>query len=49
MSAERYFWYDGTLLEGNEIVPDVAIPFYAEAVKQGRDNALDWILSEQSD
>ena len=46
LSAERYCWYDGTMLEGKGIVPDVEIPFDPEAVRQGRDNALDWILSK---
>jgi Periplasmic protease len=47
MSTERYYWYDGTLLEGNRIVPDVAIPFDLEAVKQGKDKALDWVLDNE--
>lgn len=47
MSTERYYWYDGTMLEGKGIVPDVAIPFDLEAVKQGKDPALDWILQNK--
>ena len=47
MSTERYYWYDGTMLEGKGIVPDVAIPFDLEAVKQGKDKALDWILQNK--
>lgn len=44
MSTERYYWNDGTMLEGKGIVPDVVIPIDLEAVKQGKDIALDWIL-----
>jgi carboxyl-terminal processing protease len=47
MSTERYYWYDGTMLEGKGIVPDIAIPFDLEAVKQGKDKILDWILQNK--
>lgn len=44
LSTERFYWYDGTMLEGKGIVPDVEIPFDLKAVKQGKDKTLDWIL-----
>ena len=44
MSTERYYWYDGTMLEGKGIVPDVTIPFDLEYLRQGKDKALDWVL-----
>ncbi len=47
MSTERFFWYDGTMLEGKGIAPNVAIPFDLEALKQGKDEALDWILNNK--
>lgn len=47
MSTERYYWYDGTMLEGQGIVPDVELPFDLEDVKQGKDYALDWVLQNR--
>lgn len=46
LSTERYYWYDGMMLEGKGIEPDIAIPFDLEAVRQGKDKALDWILQQ---
>lgn len=44
MSTERYIWYDGTVMEGKGIEPEVEIPFSSAALKEGKDLTLDWIL-----
>jgi C-terminal processing protease CtpA/Prc len=45
-SMERYYWFDGTMLEGNGIEPNIEIPFDINAVKDGKDPAIDWVLSQ---
>jgi carboxyl-terminal processing protease len=47
LSTERYFWYDSTMIEGKGIEPNVEISFDLQAVKLGKDKALDWILQNQ--
>ncbi len=44
MSMERYYWYDNTMLEGRGIEPQMVIPFDYEAIQEGKDPVLDYVL-----
>ena len=48
LSNEVYYWYNDEMVEGQGIVPDVIIPVSMEAVNEGTENALEWILGNKS-
>lgn len=45
LSNEQYLWYNDEPLEGKGVEPDVIIPVSVESAREGRDDALDWILA----
>ena len=47
LSNEVYYWYNDEMVEGQGIVPDVIIPVSMEAVNEGTENALEWILGNK--
>jgi C-terminal processing protease CtpA/Prc len=47
MSVERYYWYDGAMLEGIGFEPQVEIPFDFKAVQEGKDPVLEYILKNK--
>ncbi|MDD4095760.1 MAG: S41 family peptidase [Oscillospiraceae bacterium] len=46
LSNERYLWFNDEPLEGEGIEPDIRVPVSVESAREGRDDALDRIITE---